>query len=97
VSILSEDERTAFVDEQLKVDRIHHTVGVYNNDSHTTNGVLGEHLKGHIEYNLTFRPGRAFFLNGKCLHDGYLSLERCLQWEKKLEVAPQPKHTLPYW
>ena len=76
---------------------IHTTTGVYNNDERKTNGVPSEGLANHIKYNITRRPGRAFFLDGVCIHTGYLSDERCLEWEKKLQAEePQTRDTQPY-
>lgn len=56
-------------------DRIHHTVGVYPNGEYKQNGVTHGLLKGHIDYNKVFRPGRALFVDGKCVHRGALSDE----------------------
>lgn len=78
--------------------KIHHTMGVYNNGDRKHNGVFPEHLKDHIEYNLTYRPGRAFFVDGKCLNTGYLGKERCDEIEKGLAAKPFPQTrcTMPY-
>ena len=77
---------------------IHHTVGVYNDGSRKTNGVTSENLAGHIKYNLTLRPGRAFFVDGYCLNEGYLSHARCKEIEKELQEAAfrPPRDTAPY-
>ncbi|MEY8772685.1 hypothetical protein AB6T85_19950 [Erwinia sp. ACCC 02193] len=58
------------------------TVGVYNDNSYVTNGVDSSDLKSHIQYNLNNRPGRAFFVDGKCHNEGYLGKQRCDEWEK---------------
>lgn len=58
------------------------TVGVYNDNSYVTNGVDSDDLESHIQYNLNTRPGRAFFVNGKCRNEGYLGKQRCKEWEK---------------
>jgi hypothetical protein len=52
--------------------RIHHTMGVYPNGDRVHNGVAEADLKSHIDYNLLWRPGRAFFVDGQCLNAGYL-------------------------
>lgn len=49
---------------------IHHTRGVYPNGGFKDNGVPSEDLAGHIFYNISYRPGRAFFLDGICIHRG---------------------------
>lgn len=77
--------------------KIHLTVGVYNDDSYKTNGVSDEHLESHIDYNLRSRPGRALFVDGECLNEGYLSKERCDEWAKKIKSWPVPTRcTAPY-
>ncbi|MEA8858828.1 hypothetical protein [Citrobacter freundii] len=78
--------------------KIHLTVGVYNNDDHVRNGVDEEHLQSHIKYNKDFRPGRALFVDGKCVHHGYLEKERCDAWEKKIsdEFTVPDRCTAPY-
>jgi len=63
--------------------QIYTTVGVYRNGDRITNRVLREDVFSHISYNLTFRPGRAFFLEGICLNRGYFSIDEifCLEQE----------------
>ncbi|WCK57022.1 hypothetical protein PP175_27930 (plasmid) [Aneurinibacillus sp. Ricciae_BoGa-3] len=46
----------------------HVTIGVYSNGEYKVNVVQGNHLQDHIEYNQTMRPGRALFVDGKCIH-----------------------------
>lgn len=75
---------------------VHHTRGVYNNDSFKDNGVAPEHLRGYIKYNLTMRFGRALFVDGKCVHRGYLNEERCLAVERALVGVSASKVTAPY-
>jgi hypothetical protein len=75
----------------------HLTVGVYNNDTCKTNGVSSENLADHIQYNTKFRFGRALFVDGKCVHRGYLSEGRCNDWEEKIKTFRLPeKDTAPY-
>lgn len=50
--------------------KIHHTRGVYPNGEYKDNAVLAEHLEGHIEYNKTFRFGRALFVDGVMVYAG---------------------------
>jgi len=77
---------------------IHHTMGVYNDGSRKHNGVASEDLASHIWYNLNLRPGRALFVDGFCLNEGYLSKERCEAIESELKAKPviMQKCTVPY-
>ncbi len=75
---------------------LHTTIGVYNNGDRKVNGVPSENLAGHIQYNLHFRPGRALFVDGKCLHRGYLDRERCDALEEELVAIKATKDTQPY-
>jgi hypothetical protein len=70
------------------MEKIHTTIGVYNNGDIKTNGVSEEHLETHIQYNLDYRPGRAFFVNGECLNKGYLDDERIAEYT---EMFKDPK------
>lgn len=67
--ILSETEMTILFEIPEKA--IYSTIGVYSNYSKKFNGVDPKHLVSHIKYNLIYRPGRAFFVEGKCLNFGY--------------------------
>lgn len=73
------------------------TVGVYANwkslggDGYVVNGVAEQELSGHVEYNKTFRPGRALFVDGQCLNQGYLPETDVQEWTNKLK---DPKFTL---
>lgn len=73
-------------------------MGVYRNGGRKHNGVLDEHLQDHIDYNVTFRFGRALFVDGKCVHRGYLSQEQCDEIEAELRSKPvvMTKCTVPY-
>lgn len=62
----------------------HVTVGLYSNESYVYNIVKEEHLEQHIEYNKSMRPGRALFLDGKCIYKGYLCSELIEIWEMKI-------------
>lgn len=79
-------------------EKIHHTMGVYNNGDCKHNGVHPNDLKDHIEYNLRMRPGRAFFVDGLCLNNGYLSQERIDEIVEELATKPVVMNTvtLPY-
>lgn len=73
----------------------HHTVGVYNNDSFKENCVPSSELQQHVDYNTSSRPGRALFVDGKCVHRGYLSEERAAEWEIKIRDWPMPAINYP--
>lgn len=77
---------------------IHHTMGVYLNGDRVHNGVTSEHLAQHIDYNQTFRPGRAFFVDGVCLNKGYLTPETVAALIAELQAAPvhMDRITTPY-
>jgi len=54
---------------------IHTTIGLYANGSKKYNGVAGEDLQAHIEYNKTARFGRALIVDGECVYEGIVSKE----------------------
>jgi hypothetical protein len=62
-------------------------VRLYNNGSYQSESreTLAD-IANWLEYNRTFRPGTALFVNEKCVEAGlYISKERCLEFEKKLQ------------
>ena len=65
--------------------KIHTTIGLYPNGEYKINGVLPEHLEEHIEYNKICRFGRALFVDGKCIYNGYLSDEVVKAFEMKIK------------
>lgn len=67
---LSKKARALLRDLDMK--RIYTTVGIYADHSFKFNGVVGENLLDHLQYNLDNRPGRAFFIEGICFNSGYL-------------------------
>jgi hypothetical protein len=77
--------------------KIHHSVGVYSDLSYKQNGVAEEHLAEHINYNKKYRFGRALFVDGVCVYEGYLiaeSLEKAKQIV--MGITPITKDTQPY-
>jgi len=64
----------------------HVTIGVYANESYVINVVLPAHLDYHIEYNKVMRFGRALFVDGKCVHQGYLPAYKVAEWENKIKT-----------
>lgn len=75
---------------------IHTTVGIYNDGSRKCNGVSSEDLASHIWYNINLRPGRAFFVDGFCLNEGYLGKERCEEINEEIKAVKVTKNTVPY-
>jgi len=53
----------------------HISVGVYASGNHVVNIFRNKHIADHIDYNVHMRPGRALFINGECLNQGYLKDE----------------------
>lgn len=85
------------------MEKIHTTIGVYPNSevgnmsSVKVNGVLEEHLSGHIDYNKKWRFGRALFVDGVCVYQGCVCPEKIKEWENTLQsFPPLTKCTAPY-
>lgn len=82
--------------------KIHSTIGVYvgiqDRRHWKLNGVKEENLEAHIEYNKKWRPGRGFFVDGKCVNKGYLSDEDVERLEKEMAENPHipTRDTAPY-
>lgn len=55
------------------MSKIHTTIGIYPNGEYKTNGVLPEHLESHIEYNKTYRFGRALVVDNEVVYKGSVS------------------------
>lgn len=53
----------------------HLTLGIYGNKTYTYNVVRDEDLEYHIYYNLTYRPGRLLYVDGKRLNKGMIKEE----------------------
>ena len=68
------------------------------NGRYVYNVVCDEDLEEHIEYNKTFRFGRGLFVDGKCVHQGYLSGEQVRNWEKRISEmkVDMSTATIPY-
>lgn len=60
----------------MQAEKVHTTIGVYPNGDIVINGVRGEHLPNHIVYNLAYRPGRAFWVDGVLKNKGALTEEQ---------------------
>lgn len=63
----------------------HKVVNVYTNEDFVIEEISKNKLIEHISYNKTMRFGRAIFVDGKCVHKGYLTKDQIKQWEVKLE------------
>lgn len=81
-----------------KDQKIHHVMAVYPNGDRIHNGVHSDHLDGHLKYNKLFRPGRAVFVNGKCVFQGHLTKQTCSAIEQELQKTPvlMRNITIPY-
>ncbi len=77
---------------------IHTTVGVYLNLNcgFKSNGVKSEHLAEHIKYNLECRGGRALFVDGFCLHNGYLTDKEIESVQEQIDKIKHDTCTAPY-
>lgn len=72
--------------------KIYTTVGVYGDQSYVVNGVRIKDLPEHVKYNINHRIGRALFVDGICIHHGFLTIPEVLKWEQK--IANDPEFTL---
>ncbi|MCQ2979614.1 MAG: hypothetical protein MJ245_07445 [Clostridia bacterium] len=82
----------------------HISIGIYPNKEYIYNIVSDSDLENHIEFNLTFRPGRIFYVDGKRLNNGCLK-EECLKeyddmaseiYNKLLDNINRSNITRPY-
>lgn len=82
----------------LKNQKIHWCVGIYSSLEEIHNGVLDIHLDDHVKYNKLYRPGRALFVDGKCVYSGYLKKDDCIRIENELlkKSIQFDKPTIPY-
>jgi hypothetical protein len=76
--------------------KIHHTRGLYPNGDFKDNGVRAENLESHIDYNRTFRPGRALLVDGKCVLKGSCDPRLIKIHEKRTQGIVPAKDTAPY-
>lgn len=76
----------------------HLSVRVYSNGKYISNIVREEDLKSHISYNTIFRFGTGLFIDGKCVHQGYLSGEQVKNWTKRISEMKinLTNNTIPY-
>lgn len=75
--------------------KIHTTIGIYPNGEYRSNGVLDEHLSDHIEYNKTYRAGRALIVDGVVVYTGNVS-ERTIASVLSECTVRYDKCTVPY-
>jgi hypothetical protein len=79
--------------------KIHHTRSLYPNGDFHDNGVPDFRLKSHVEYNMLWRPGRALFVDGKCVYEGInVRPEAIAAMEAQLAERPvvMRRDTAPY-
>lgn len=61
-------------------DDVHICIGFYPNFDCTINHVRDADLKSNIEYNRTYRPGRAYFVDGKHICGGMYTGEKAAKY-----------------
>jgi len=77
----------AWIDKLPRRD-LYHTRGLNANGTTQDNSVARMDLANHIEYNLTFRPGRALFVHGICVNTGGLKPALLLATAESLMFNP---------
>lgn len=83
--------------EKAKGQKLHLTVGVYPNNEYKFNHVAANDLASHTAYNLSMRPGRAFFVDGEMIYKGSLNEEQIKYWTNFVKTLPAPdKVKYPY-
>ncbi len=92
---IPEAERQEMIAKAKRAEKLHLTVGVYKNGDYKTNCVPDFELQQHIDYNTTMRFGRGLFVDGKCVHAGYLTKEEVAVWEEKCKAIPMPAIRYP--
>lgn len=77
--------------------KIHTTIGIYPDGSYKTNGVESKHLKDHIKYNKSCRPGRALMIDGVIVLEGYAQGGQVdVELLERLKSKKVTKSTVPY-
>lgn len=91
-------QRTAFekMYKEMKKPKIHTTVGVYPNGEYKCNGVKEENLKTHIEYNKTFRFGRALVVDGEVVYRGFGCDKAIEDLQETIKILKMKTDTAPY-
>lgn len=74
---------------EFEPNKIYTTIGVYKNGDIKMNGVIGSNIIDHIGYNRISRPGRALFIDGICIIQGYLSDDEVKLFEELFKTNPQ--------
>ena len=86
--------------ETMSRNKIHTTIGLYANLDYKINGVCEENLRTHIDYNKTYRGGRALFVDGKCVYKGIgITDEEIEAFEQKIKnnsIFVRERDTAPY-
>ncbi len=58
---------------------------VYLNGNYITDTYSDNEIQAWLEYNKTYRPGCALFINAECQYTGYLIDESCAEISKILK------------
>lgn len=58
---------------------------VYLNGDRVVQHLTHFEAKAEVRYNLTHRPGVAFFVGTECRQTGYLSVQQCMDIVRELE------------
>ena len=80
--------------DQIPEKRIYSTIGVYPDGEKKFNGVASQDLGSHIVYNINNRPGRALFLEGRCIYRGFLDSETISKLEKEFSETPHKPNSV---
>ena len=82
---------------------MHVTLGIYPNKEYKFNVVADEHLENHTDFNIKFRPGRIFYVDGKRVNDGLLKPGYLDEYDKiakdffdNFDISKYNKPTIPY-
>lgn len=82
--------------DKMSNQKVHTTIGIYPNGDFKTNGVSTEHLQTHIDYNLTYRPGRALVVDNKIIYNGQVSQSVIDEVIKKNQNLKYSQSTAPH-
>ena len=63
-------------------NQMHVTLGIYPNKQFKYNVVRDEDLENHIEFNLIFRPGRIFYVDGKRMNNGMIREDKLPEYDE---------------
>lgn len=79
---------------------VYTTLALYPNGEFKINGVKQHNIVNHVAYNLLFRPGRALFVQGKCIYKGFNNSNESINEVEQMfiqkKIAFCDKDTAPY-